>query len=87
MSIIEELWNGNINPSEEIRIKANPEYEALLVSVSESYEKLKNSLCEPQKALFERFVRDSEMLSVILEKAAFRQGFILGAQITSDIYK
>lgn len=87
MSIIEELWNGNINPSEEIRMKANPEYEALLVSVSESYDELKKVLCEPQKALFERFVRDSEMLSVILEKAAFRRGFILGAQFTEDIYK
>ncbi len=87
MSIIEELWNGNINPSEEIRTKDDPEYEALLVSVSESYEELKNALCEPQKALFERFVRDSEMLSVILEKATFRRGFILGAQFTEDIYK
>ena len=87
MSIIEELWNGNINPSEEIRTKGNPKYEALLVSVSESYEELKNALCEPQKALFERFVRDSEMLSVVLEKAAFRRGFILGAQFTDDIFK
>lgn len=87
MSIIEELWNGNINPNEEIRTKDDPEYEALLVSVSESYNELKKALCEPQKALFERFVRDSEMLSVILEKAAFRRGFILGAQFTEDIYK
>ena len=87
MSIIEELWNGNINPSEEIRTKANPEYEALLASVSEAYDELKKALCEPQKALFERFVMNNEMLSVILEKAAFRRGFILGAQFTEDIYK
>jgi len=55
--------------------------------VSESYDELKKALCEPQKALFERFVSDSEKLSVILEKATFRRGFILGAQFTEDIYK
>lgn len=85
MSIIDELWNGNIIPCAEIKVKGDPEYAHALFCYGESQEKLTKSMSDEQKALCDKFISDSELLSTVLERAAFRKGFCLGIKIMTEV--
>ncbi len=85
MSIIDELWYGNIVPNEEIRFKGDHEYDFALNQLGESQEKLMESLNEEQKALCEEYIKRNDALSCFLERAAFRKGFCLGIKIMEEV--
>ena len=85
MNIIDELWHGNIVPCEEITTKGNYEYEYALKHMSASQEKLWESLSDEQKVLCEEFIKNSDALSIVLERAAFRKGFCLGIKFMMEV--
>ena len=83
-SIIRELWNGNINPSEDSRSNT-PQMKELLGYMSRHHEDLEKSFNNEQKEIFEKF-HDywSEYMS-LAEAAVFECGFKLGMQIAIEV--
>ena len=84
MSIIEELYNGNINPSEKF-IKKGSEYANLTKQVSDCSVKLMSILNIEQKALLNESSDIMSNLCYINEKEAFTEGFCIGAKMMLDI--
>ena len=54
MSIIQELWHGNIIPQEDSRINSK-EMKELLGYMSRHHEDLEKSFTDEQKEIFEKF--------------------------------
>lgn len=84
MSILEELYNGNIVPTEKY-IKKGGEYQKINDELSEKIEKLMCTLNSKQKDLCEEIEDGFCRLSYISEKECFIDGFRLGAQIMREI--
>ena len=83
MSIIQELWHGNIIPQEGIRTNSK-EMKELLGYMSRYHEDLEKTLSDEQKVVFEKF-HDcwSEYMS-LAEAAIFEYAFKIGMQITIE---
>ncbi|MGN0998617.1 MAG: DUF6809 family protein [Faecousia sp.] len=83
MSILEELWYGNVYPSEQT-IGKDSEYTQALHKVVDEKEHLITSLTpEIQKAIEK--LMDAQMdVAVIAERDAFVMGFRLAVQIMVD---
>ena len=54
MSILEELWYGNIEPAE-YDVSPSKEYKELLHLISRNEEKLQATMTDEQKELFEKY--------------------------------
>ena len=83
MSIIQELWHGNIIPQEDSRTNS-PEMKEQLGYMSRHHEDLEKTLSDEQKEVFEKF-HDcwSEYMS-LGEAAIFEYAFKLGMQIAIE---
>ena len=80
MSILEELWYGNLEPSE-YSLSSRWEYKELLRLVSRNEEKLLSTMTKEQKELFSRYsdcVREFQSLTGLL---LFQSSFKLGARM------
>ena len=86
MDILEELWYGNITPTEYSRIENNANYKEALSLVTQQQERLKTTLNDEQKDLFERLLTANEEFSNIIELDCFKVGFKLGARFTIEAY-
>ena len=83
ISMIQELWHGNIIPQENGRINSK-EMKELLGYMSRHHEDLEKSLTDEQKEIFEKF-HDcwSEYMS-LGEAAIFEYAFKLDMQIAIE---
>lgn len=80
MTILENLWYGNIRPVEEF-VDGNTEYRNLLRLVGSNREKLEATLSPEQAELFEKYYTAvNEMISVS-ESEAFKYGFYLAIEL------
>ena len=86
MDILEELWYGNITPTEYSRIENNVNYKEALRLVNQNQERLKATLNDEQKELLEKFLTASEEFANLIELDCFKVGFKLGAKITIEAY-
>jgi hypothetical protein len=86
MDILEELWYGNITPTEYSRIENNANYKEALSLVTQQQERLKTTLNDEQKDLFERLLTANEEFSNIIELDCFKVGFRLGARFIIEAY-
>ena len=86
MDILEELWYGNITPTEYSRIENNANYKEMLSLVTQQQERLKTSLSDEQKDVFERLLAASEEFANLIELDCFKVGFKLGARLTIEAY-
>ncbi len=86
MDILEELWYGNITPTEYSRIESNANYKEALRSVNQNQERLKATLNDEQKNLLEKLLTASEEFANIIELDCFKVGFKLGARLTIEAY-
>ena len=84
MSILEELWYGNIEPAE---YDASPskEYKELLHLISRNEEKLQATMTDEQKELFERYTDCVRENQVITDCLIFQTGFKLGARMMLEV--
>ena len=80
MTILENLWYGNLHPVEEF-LTDNKEYKGLLRIVAKNREKFENSLSSEQAELFEKYYTSTNEMNSVSETAAFRYGFTLGVRI------
>lgn len=86
MTILEEVYHGNINPSESESLSDNPEYKSLIALTAQAQEKLVSALNEEQKKLFDNYIINAEELSTIIEVDCFKTGFKLGTRLTIEAY-
>lgn len=80
MNILEELYYGNIVPTEKCA-KLNSEVTERLKLLNRNEEKLTVTFSEEQKITFEKYKDCNREISEICEKDAFLNGFRLGARI------
>ena len=84
MSVLEELWYGNLEPSE-FFFSSSREYKELLHLVSRNEEKLLSTMTKEQKELFSRYsdcVREFQSLTELL---LFESSFKLGARMMAEM--
>jgi len=83
-SVLEELWYGNIEPSE-YGCSPCPEYKTALRLLSRNEEKLLSTLSDEQKSLFTRCAESQRELQSISERLLFKNSFCLGARIMLEV--
>ncbi len=86
MDILEELWYGNITPTEYSRIENNDNYKEALRLVNQNQERLKATLNDEQKELLEKLLSASEEFANLIELDCFKVGFKLGSILTIEAY-
>ena len=84
-SIIEELYYGNITPSER-GYRRTGEYAHILQLIARNEEKLTETLTEAQKETFEKFKDNTSEISSMTEVTAFTLGFKLGLRLTAESF-
>lgn len=83
-SILEELWHGNICPSDNSR-KTTKEVKALMGYLADHHDNLHATLTEKQKEILEKFDDCYAELTDINEREIFVYAFRLGARIMLEV--
>ena len=83
-SILEELWYGNVCPSEGCR-EVKKETKELMKFIAEHHDNLYATLNEKQKELLEKFDDCSAELTDTNERDIFVYAFRLGAKIMLEV--
>ena len=83
MSMIEELFYGNICPCEKSLTRGS-EYSHLLDLAVKNEEKLSELLSPQQKEMFEKVKECMTDMNNLLEKEAFIDGFRLGMKLMAE---
>lgn len=82
MSILEELWYGNINPSENKEI---PDEEKKLVELMARHQDyLTSKLKDKELYEFKKYVECCEEYTLLVECQAFEIGFKLAVKLLTD---
>ena len=84
MKILEELWYGNIEPTE-YDTSACREYKQLLEQVCRKEETLQATLGEEQKALFIQYTDSVSQYHAITDCMLFQNSFRLGARMMLEV--
>ena len=84
MSILEELWYGNVKPNEN-RLPADSEQGKLVSLIVRHEEKLLSLLSEQAMETYEKLRECRSELSSLVECGAFVSGFSLGARIIFEV--
>ena len=84
MKILEELWYGNIAPTD-YDADAGKAYKEVLRLISKNEEKLQASFTEEQKELFSRYTDALREYQTMAECLLFRNSFRLGARIMLEV--
>ena len=77
MSILEDLWYGNISPWER-PFKKDSAYAELLALVVRHQEDLLGRLNDEEKEIFEKFADCTTEMHDLTEREAFIKGFVIG---------
>ena len=84
MSIIEDLWHGNIAPNERF-FEKNSEYAAVLHDVLQHSKDLRDRLNDKEAEILEKLTESMNEMCGIGEWDAFVRGFTLGARIIMEV--
>ena len=84
MSIIKELWHGNIVPQDDSRNNSH-EMKELMEYMARHHDELLKTMTDEQKKIFEKFDDCWSEYMSLAEAAIFEYAFKLGAQIILDI--
>ena len=84
MSILDELYNGNVVPAEKF-VKKDSEYARLISELAECTEKVSVLLDGNEKKLWERMMDADHAMELLSEKQSFIDGFCLGARIMLEV--
>ena len=83
MSILEDLWFGNISPWER-PFKKDSAYAELLALVLRHQEDLLGRLNDEEKEIFEKYADCTSEMHDLAEREAFIKGFAIGARIVIE---
>lgn len=84
MSVLEELWYGNLEPSE-YSFSSSREYKELLHLVFRNKEKLLSTMTKEQKELFSRYSDCVREFQSLTELRVFQSSFKLGAKMMAEM--
>lgn len=84
MSIIEDLWYGNISPCER-DIKRSSDYADVLERIVQHEKELNARLNDEEKEILERFVNYTNEMCCISEREMFVRGFTLGIKLILEV--
>ena len=84
MSIIEDLWHGNIAPNERF-FEKDSEYAAALHEVLQHSKDLRDRLNDEEAEILEKLTESMNEMCGIGERGAFVRGFTLGARIIIEV--
>ena len=82
MSILQELWYGNIRPNEDKVI--NDEEKELVELIAKHHETLSSSLKNEDLVIFEKYVDCFTEYASLIECQAFEIGFKLALKLMRD---
>lgn len=83
MSILEELWYGNIDPMEAIG-SSGSKYKELMGLMAKNREKIAEKLDEEMQVVLETYDDNIREMDAIAEKEAFIYGFRLGMRLAAE---
>lgn len=81
MTTLENLYNGNIEPTDSESLKNNICYKEGLRLVDRLQDELSATLNEEQKELFEKYLTAANELSIVINEETFKTGYRLATQI------
>ena len=84
MRILEELWYGNIDPTE-FGTSMSPEYMELRRLVDRNETDLRASMTAAQKELFNRYLESVLEYQTLSELMLFQNSFKLGARLMVEV--
>lgn len=84
MKILEEFWYGNIEPTD-YGTSACEEYKKLLELICRNEEKLKATMTDEQKELFEKYTDCVREYQTIADCLLFQNSFKLGARMMVEV--
>ena len=84
MTVLEELWYGNLEPSA-FDSSPSKEYKELLNLVSRNEEKLLASMTDEQKELFSKYSDCVREFHALAECLLFQNSFKLGARMMTEV--
>ncbi|MCR5636172.1 MAG: hypothetical protein K6F76_03210 [Clostridiales bacterium] len=80
MTVLENLWYGNIIPWE-MFVRNDPQLKSLLSHTSKDYDKLTADFTEKQKEMLEKYKGTLCEMNSYTEQSAFKYGFSLGVRL------
>ena len=80
MSILKELWHGNVCPQTDSR-KNSPEMKELMEYMARHHDDLLKTMTDEQKEIFEKFDDCWSEYASCAEESIFEYAFKLGIQI------
>ena len=86
MNVLEELWYGNLEPSE-FDASTSKEYKELLHLVGRNEEKLLVTMTAEQKELFSKYSDTLREFQSLAECLLFQRSFQLGARMMIEIMR
>ena len=86
MTILEDLYYGNIHPWERSEKKESREQKAVRLMV-ENEEKLRATLTGQQKEMLDKYRDNYNELLAICEKESFINGYILATRIMIEVMR
>ena len=84
MQVLEDLYMGNIHPSER-RFKKGSQYSRALNEVVKAGDALNGTLTEKQKEQFEAYMTAQREVNMLTDCETFLYAFRLGAKIIMDV--
>ena len=84
MRILKEFWYGNIEPTE-YDTSASKEYKKLLELICRNEEKLKATMTDEQKELFDKYADCMREYQTITDCLLFQNSFKLGARMMLEV--
>ena len=84
-NIIEELWNGEINPQDTL-VDNNPHYKELQHLQSRNKTELLESLSEDQKEKLEKYCDTTLEMNSVSEREAFASEFRIALRLAAEVF-
>ena len=84
MRFLEEFWYGNIEPTE-YDTSSNKEYKKLVELIFRNEERLKATMTDEQKELFEKYTDCVREYQTITDCLIFQTSFKLGARMMLEV--
>ncbi len=86
MTVLENLWYGNVDPHETF-LEGNRRFKKLLSASGAKRDRLSQTLSEEQASLLEEYESTNNELDSIAEVEAFSFGFRLGVRLIIESEK
>ena len=86
MSVIEELWYGDLDPQEK-SFGEDPKIQEMQLQAMRTYEKLKAELSDEDFEKVEKHLEETEKINAAYAKNAFTYGFRIGMRFVIESFK